>query len=203
MDLGIKHSLQCPWLIQGARWPVCLGHQIYQSDILCSQINLHHSPTANLSLNEWFVGRKGHTNPKIALVQEPHNHKGKVSNISKSINVFTKKNQNNIRACIITTSNIDTWLLGQFSNEDQVAIAFKTNQTIMVVCSTYMPYDSVDPPPPKLMRKHHLFLWTEGMGPDHWSWCKQPQYSMEKLKYKPQGRRITKLYCNNPTACTK
>ena len=100
---------------------------LVEDDILCSQINLHHSPTANLSLNEWFVGRKGHTNPKIALVQEPHNHKGKISNISKSLNVFTKNNQNNIRACIITTSSINAWLLGQFSNEDQVAIAFKTN----------------------------------------------------------------------------
>ena len=110
------------------------------------------------------MGRKGHANPKIALVQEPHNHKGKVSNISKSLNVFTKNNQNNIRACIITTSNIDAWLLGQFCNEDQVAIAFKTNQTIMVVCSTYMPYDSVDPPPPKLMRDLTSFCEQKGWG---------------------------------------
>merc|ERR1711973_815252 len=53
---------------------------------------------------------------------------------------------------------------GQFSNEDQVAIAFKTNQTVMVVCSTYMPYDSADPPPPKLMRDLTSFCEQKGWG---------------------------------------
>ena len=58
-----------------------------------------------------------------------HYHECKISNIFKSFNVLTKNNQNNVRACIITTSDINTWLFEQFSNEDQVAIAFKTNQT--------------------------------------------------------------------------
>ena len=136
-------------------------------DIQCSQINLHRSPTANISVNEWMAGRTmqtSQTRAKVALVQEPHNTMGKITNISKNLKVFTGKTNQNIRASIITTPDVEAWLLGQFSNEDQVAIAFKSGNKIITMASTYMPYDSQEAPPPQITRDLISFCLQKGWG---------------------------------------
>ena len=132
--------------------------------ILFSQINLHHSPVANHSINEWLVGRKGHTTPKIALIQEPHTIKGKITNISKKLDTFSDTCDGNIRSCIITTQGLNAWMLGQFSNADQVAIAIRNGNQTIVAASTYMPYDSEEPPPPGIMKDLTAFCEAKGWG---------------------------------------
>ena len=67
--------------------------------ILFSQINLHHCLPATMSLNDWFARAEGHTTlpppereavlPKIALIQEPYQYKGKVKDISKDLVIFS------------------------------------------------------------------------------------------------------------------
>ena len=140
----------------------------------CAQINLHKSSIANAQLNEWLYSTQlyntrnrgsSHRNTqnntdtdtpndryiytgdrgKIALVQEPHVYKGRVTNINKDFIVY-KQPGDNVRACIITTKNIQAWLLNQFCDTDQATIATKIDNKIIVWCSIYMPYDSATPP---------------------------------------------------------
>ena len=107
---------------------------------------------------------------KIVLIQEPYCPFGRVRGFSKDFNIFTGKENAKVRACILTTKNIGAWLLGQYSNEDQVAIAFKTNKKIIVLVSTYMPGDSIDAPPPQILKDLTLFcegnVWDLLVGAD-------------------------------------
>ena len=142
-----------------------------------SQINLHHCTTASLALNEWFARQEKRGNSgvecsdaKIALIQEPYLSRGKVQGLHKNLKIFRGSNGPKIRACIATTDNIEAWLLTQFSNQDQTAIGLRMGGNILVVASTYMPYDSIDPPPPKILEELTLFCkekkWSLLIGAD-------------------------------------
>ena len=124
----------------------------------CSQINLHHCIDATHTLNEWMANTNMHTmgaikvTSKVALIQEPYLSYGKVKDISKDYNIFIGKENSKTRSCIVTTKNVVAWLLGQFSDEDQVAIAIESDNNITVLASTYMPWNSVEPPPPENLK---------------------------------------------------
>ena len=130
--------------------------------ILFSQINLHHCLPATTSLNDWFARAGGHTTPpppereavlpKIALIQEPYQYKGKVKDISKDLVIFSDDSKKKVRACIVTTKNVEAWILSQFTNEDQVTIGMRWGNSFLAVASTYMPYDSELPPPPQILK---------------------------------------------------
>jgi ribonuclease HI len=110
------------------------------------QHNLHKSKDATLDTIHWFDQLKGRTG--IALLQEPHNIKGKISNLKNTLKYCTDTSGKNCRAAIITTNNINWWRLDQFCTVDQATVAIKTKQnTITVFSSIYMPFDSIDPPP--------------------------------------------------------
>ena len=90
---------------------------------------------------------------KVALVQEPYLFKNKIQGFDrKNLKLFSGKSNCKIRACIIVEKNVDSWLLSQFSNEDQVAIGLSCGGSVLVMASTYMPYDSAENPPPKILK---------------------------------------------------
>ena len=129
--------------------------------IICSQLNMNHCAASANHINEWLADPSVHNlQPstgggygKITLIQEPYLRRNKVSNISKDFRIFRGINKGLIRSVIITTRNINGWILNQFSDADQVAIMIKTKKRTIVVASVYMPGDSGTPPPPKLMRE--------------------------------------------------
>ena len=112
------------------------------------QQNLHKSKEVTLEIKEWFDKLRGKS--AIAMVQEPNNSKGKISNLGNNLKVFGCDKGTNIRAAVITRGGFDCWKLNQFCNSDQAVIAFKTKNKITVIASIYMPYDSVDPPPAQI-----------------------------------------------------
>ena len=134
-------------------------------EIQCSQINLHHCITAVHSLNEWFADTEVYTPPhspggevsksiaKIALVQEPYLYRGKVKGFEKNLNVFTGKKSGKIRSCIVAEKSLDIWPLTQFSDEDQMAVGIIAGGSTLILTSTYMPFDSIEDPPPEMLRK--------------------------------------------------
>ena len=147
--------------------------------LFISQINLHHCSTATIALNEWFAGSVRHTPPlpygeggksKIALIQEPHYSINNTMGLSKELKIYKGRSEGKIRASIATTKDIDAWLLTQFSNEDQVAIAMKMEDSVIVFSSTYMPYDSMEPPPPKILSELCMYCtnknWNLIVGAD-------------------------------------
>ena len=109
------------------------------------QQNLHKSKEVTLEVIKWFENQQGKA--AIAMVQEPNNHKGRISNLSKNLRVLGCDEGTNIRAAIITRRDFVCWKLNQFCTNDQAVIAFKSKNKTTVVASIYMPYDSIDPPP--------------------------------------------------------
>ena len=137
--------------------------------IQCSQINLHHCVAAVHSLNDWFDATVLNTPPapqgerggskvekefaKVALIQEPYLLRNKVHGFNlKALNLFVGNGKGKIRSAIITSKSLEAWLLTQYSDEDQVAIGINCGGNVLVMASTYMPYDSADPPPSKMFK---------------------------------------------------
>ena len=112
------------------------------------QQNLHKSKEVTIEIKQWFDSLQG--KPALAMVQEPNNHKGKISNLGNNLRVIGSDEGTNLRAAIITRGNFVCWKLNQFCTTDQAVIAFKIKDKITVVASVYMPYDSTDPPPPHI-----------------------------------------------------
>ena len=113
------------------------------------QQNLHRSKEVNLELLNW-LNRLG-DKPGIALVQEPNNNKGKLSNLSPKYKQFSDTGGCSVRAAVVTTPGLDCWKLSQYCGPDIATIAVKhKNNRITVLSSIYMPYDSDLPPPGEL-----------------------------------------------------
>ena len=125
------------------------------------QQNMHKSKEITIEINHWLEGLKG--SEGIALLQEPNNKQGKISNIGKDFDIFTTNTKNNVRAAIIATKGLKCWKLDQFCNEDQSTIALYTGANkITAVASVYMPYDSPDPPPSNTLIDLTNFCETNG-----------------------------------------
>ena len=116
------------------------------SNISIMQQNLHCSKEVTYELNEW-LNRLG-DEPGIALVQEPNNHKGKITNLVSKYRQFTDSSGCSVRAAVVTTPSINFWRLSQYCGPDMATIAIKHKDSkITVFSSIYLPYDSVQPPP--------------------------------------------------------
>ena len=112
----------------------------------CIQQNLHKSKEVTLEINGWLDELRGKEG--VGLLQEPNNYKGKVPYLRNKCNIYIGKHGVNNRAIIVTTKGLECWKLNQYCSEDQVTIALKMkDQSIIIMSSIYMPYDSTDPPP--------------------------------------------------------
>ena len=84
------------------------------------------------------------------MVQEPKLTDNKVKSFSDNVKIFQSAEDNN-RAAIFVHKDFNAFLLNQFSNRDQCAIRVKTNNTTVIYVSVYMPGDSAQSPPNKIL----------------------------------------------------
>ena len=84
------------------------------------------------------------------MVQEPKLTDNKVKDFSDNVKIFQSADDNN-RAAIFVHKDFNGFLLNQFSNRDQCAIRVKTNNTTIIYVSVYMPGDSLQSPPNKIL----------------------------------------------------
>ena len=88
---------------------------------------------------------------QIALVQEPHMHKGKITNFDREFKIYTGDGEN-VRTGIIVSNNLQVWKLNQFCDSDQTVIVTSFNGKPLVWVSLYLPYDDAEPPPHPYLR---------------------------------------------------
>ena len=72
----------------------------------------------------------------------------------KVINIFQYSSKHKVR---VTTKNLNAYQILQFTNADQSTIAFKSEGKIFVFASCYMPFDSADLPPTKIIKIWEIF----------------------------------------------
>ena len=117
-----------------------------------AQINLHHAwdPTAILKRHLDI------STMKIVLIQEPYyydNSFGELDNTDG--NLFYKSDTLRPRACIFCSKDLDATKLEQFCSRDVVTILlrYQIDKIVknVILCSSYLPYDSVNPPPSEEM----------------------------------------------------
>ncbi|XP_046142510.1 uncharacterized protein LOC123987985 [Osmia bicornis bicornis] len=92
----------------------------------------------------------GQTN--IALIQEPWIHKECVGGLNTGCgSLYYDATSTRPRACIFVKKEIAALKLNEFCTADLSAVKVKLNlggnTSELMVCSAYLPYDSVDPPP--------------------------------------------------------
>ena len=144
-----------------------------------TQFNMHHSKTGASALLGLLVGpaedvvqgppgpppRSSSTlssqNPSsisahssICLIQEPYTIKNKVVGFGSDFTVHAANREDErLRACILTSKNVVAEPLGEFSGPDLMAVRTRWKLKTLVLASCYMPYDSVDDPPPEQLRR--------------------------------------------------
>ena len=135
------------------------------TEVECLQLNCHKSDKVNSEVNKWIMDRKN----SVALLQEPAHKKGKIISINNSIRAYTGvpigKNCIPRTAILINSNQITALKLNQFSNMDQVAILtddLKNPGKKIVLASVYMPFDSADPPPPRITQDLVVFCEQKG-----------------------------------------
>ena len=135
-----------------------------ENDVIhAKQLNCHHAKEATRLFNEWMLegnkaGKKGNTNIlsklKIGLIQEPYlGNTNSILNFDKTLNVFQHSGRKKTRAGIIATKNLPFWLLTQYTNDDIVSVAIRSNNKIFVFTSVYMDYNFE---PPQLV---NMLVW--------------------------------------------
>jgi hypothetical protein len=87
----------------------------------------------------------------MALIQEPWYRKDCIRGLNiPEYTLYSAGGTDRPRACILAR-NINKWVLPGFSCKDLVAVLLKYAEVgaerQLPVCSTYLPYDSEDPPP--------------------------------------------------------
>ena len=60
------------------------------------------------------------------------------------MNIYYNTGDEKVRAAVVTSKGLVAWPLLQFTNGDQAAIAFRSDNKVVVAVSTYME----NPPPP-------------------------------------------------------
>jgi len=127
--------------------------QVMVSTISFIQANLQHSIAASGLLTR-TVGVKG---IDMALVQEPWYREDCIRGLNiPGYTLYSARGKERHRACILAR-NMNAWVLPGFSCRDLVAILIKYiedgAERQLVVCSAYLPYDSVDPRPSREMEE--------------------------------------------------
>ena len=115
------------------------------------QLNCHKRKETNVEANNW-IGLHEHS---IALLQEPAQNKGRITSINnKKVRCYTGSKEKP-RACILLDRKMRSFLITQFSDRDTVTLLIKDNLTNenIYICSAYMPFDSPDMPPPRIIQE--------------------------------------------------
>jgi ribonuclease HI len=135
---------------------------------------LHKSHAAVFTHNEYlnrtikysknFFNKSIEYKGKISLVQEPYFNINSfhIKGFGKDLKLYVGKSNCKVRACIITSKDVNAWLLSQFSNEDMTTVATRDSNCIKVFSSVYLPFDSPQPPPSTLLK--HLVEHCEEKG---------------------------------------
>ena len=102
------------------------------------QINLHHCQAASALLCKRLAG----TESAIVLTQEPWVFRGDVRGLSRRSTVHRCVDKDNApRACVLTSQDINAWMLPQFSNRDTVAVStmirYKNTARTVIFASVY------------------------------------------------------------------
>ena len=128
--------------------------------IKCTQINLHHCDAAVTTFNKWMAKNNINQTGKIGLICEPYIDETEtiIKNFSKDCNVYYENKKGKVRACIVTSKNLDVWPLHQFNNGDQSTIGIKTKSgKTLIFASTYMGHDHTEGPPPPILKNLQKF----------------------------------------------
>ena len=128
--------------------------------IKCTQINLHHCDAAVKTFNKWIANNSKNQTGKIGLICEPYIDETEtiIKNFSKDCNVYYENKKGKVRACIVTSKNLDVWPLHQFNNGDQSTIGIKTKSgKTLIFASTYMGHDHTEGPPPPILKNLQKF----------------------------------------------
>ena len=127
------------------------------SNISFIQANLQHRIAASRNFTR-TVGIKG---IDVALIQEPWYRGGCIRGLNiPGYSLFSANGMDRPRAYILMR-NETVWMLPGLSCRDLVAFLIKCDEEglerRLVVCSAYLPYDSEDPPPSKVLEDlvHH------------------------------------------------
>lgn len=123
-------------------------------NILFTQINLHRCKEACDLLMRRLTEQK----VPIALVQEPSAYNNTITQpTSDHLRVFQGTRDARPRAGIVTHKDLNSCLIPQLSDRDQVAVYLnlgpKNRFPKIVVASVYLPYDSGADPPGQLFEK--------------------------------------------------
>ena len=113
----------------------------------CCQINLQHCQAASYNL----CNELGSLQTYIAMVQEPWICRGTIKGSPPTANKHVGVGrQGRPRACIYTSTNLDTWMLPQYSNADIVTVSVNNLQGIIpktvIFASVYMAEENTAPP---------------------------------------------------------
>lgn len=113
------------------------------------QINLHHSKSAVLELNN--LQSTSHQR-SIFLVQEPYIKNNKIRNFdSKKFKLFTKVSNDKPRTCILSTNDCELMLLNHLSSGDLTVASAKISMNggnrVTILASCYVPSEQNILPP--------------------------------------------------------
>lgn len=130
------------------------------------QANLQHKKAATATLCRILM----EGNIDVALIQEPWLYKGKVGGLGEARGeLIYDYNSDNVRACIFVKTELHALKLTNLCFRDQAAIKLKLHmagtETEAVLASTYLPYDSIQPPPSDELRllEQHCRLSNQQM----------------------------------------
>ena len=131
--------------------------------IRCAQCNLHHCKEANGLFNDWMTSNDKTGNTKIGFLQEPYTYENNIAFFDKNLNIFAHTGRKKTRAAIVASKNLPFWLLNQFTNEDVVSVALRSDNKIYVFCSVYMDFNENNPPP-DLLKNLSLHCFRNSWG---------------------------------------
>ena len=116
------------------------------------QVNLHHSRAALAALS---VAMR---NCDVALIQEPWTHKGEIKGLKEvGGELIYGRSIPHRRTCILVKKGFQILPLVQHCSRDLTAVKIKTSRgggpREIILGSAYLPYDDVEPPPPRELEK--------------------------------------------------
>ena len=118
------------------------------------QINLQHCKAATALLCE----RLSKLQTFIVLIQEPWTTQGAVRGFEmlSGCTLFSHT-CSRPRTCILASKNLKATMMNQLCDQDTVTVTLDSanvsGKQKVVVCSTYMPYDSMVSPPPEMLKE--------------------------------------------------
>ncbi len=123
------------------------------SKISFIQINLEHAKASTTILNK-IINESTNT---IALIQEHYIYNGKVLRINSKNGNLNYSNCEKPRSCVYVPYTWNSFVLKELNDGDNIAVLvdFHLNGAPkkLVICSSYLPGNSIEPPPSETLRK--------------------------------------------------